>query len=525
VQNLVLSETRSRSSEMPTSEAPVQQLKPSASGFVRHVALFSSANVLALVCNGLLTFLLPRLLSMETYGYYRLFILYGGFAGVLHLGLLDGALIRWAARPEQRLAAELGGGLTFLLAQHAAILVPVTAIMALLFHSQPWFFVVISLALYAVVFNVATFGQFALQAEKSFALLSAVTVLNPAILLAAIVVLHFVNRLTLATVIAAYIGSWLLAAIPVWISLGRFRWKGASLRHAWKIGAHNVRIGWTVLIALLLTNIALSLDRIVVSISYSIRDFAVYSLAASALAVVNTIILSVSRVVFPYLSNGISRETQVRAYWSGEACLVGLWALGLVAYFPLHWLIGRLLPNYVPSLPVLRLLMLGTGLTGIIHILQSNYFRSSYRLGRLLAGCAVGLAAALGLLMLARRTGQLSMMALAMLGALAVWWMLNEYLLREVTGSAAKNVVRTMIVYAGCAFWFERCSSWKNLTAGAFSYLPVALTLVLAAYRSVLPTSPRLSLSASGSVSGDISTLPSAWHSSPEKSDSRVMHV
>lgn len=489
MQNLVLTETWSGSSELPTSQAPVQQLESSASGFVRHVALFSSANVLALVCNGVLTFLLPRLLSMETYGYYRLFILYGGFAGVLHLGLLDGALIRWAARPEQRLAAELAGGLTFLLAQHAVILVPVTAIMALLFHSQPWFFVVISLALYAVVFNVATFGQFALQAEKSFVLLSAVTVLNPSILLAAIVVLHFMNRLTLATVIGAYISSWLLAAIPVWIALGRFRWKGASLRHAWKIGAHNVRIGWSVLIALLLTNIVLSLDRIVVSISYGVRDFAVYSLAATALAVVNTVILSVSRVLFPYLSNGMSRERQKQSYWSGEACLVGLWALSLVGYFPLDWLIRWLLPSYAASLPVLRLLMLGTGLTGIIHILQSNYFRTSLHLRRMLGGCLVGLVAALTFLILARRTGQLSIMALAMLGALAVWWMVNERLLRGVTGGGAKNFARTATVYGCSGCWFAWCSSWKNLMAGAIAYLPIAAALVFMTYRSVLPLS------------------------------------
>ncbi|HEV2401795.1 MAG TPA: hypothetical protein VGS27_32980, partial [Candidatus Sulfotelmatobacter sp.] len=173
------------------SEPPELLLEDSpARGFLRHIALFSFANVLALVCNGVLTFLLPRLLSMETYGYYRLFVLYGGFAGVLHLGLLDGVLIRWAARPQQRLTAELAGSVTFLLAEHAAVVLPATAILALLFYGKPWFFLVTALALYAVVFNLATLGQNALQADKEFGLLSAVTVLNPAVLLAAVIALH-----------------------------------------------------------------------------------------------------------------------------------------------------------------------------------------------------------------------------------------------------------------------------------------------------------------------------------------------
>lgn len=468
-----------------------QQVKSEGHAFIQHIALFSFANVLALVCNGVLTFLLPRLLAMETYGYYRLFVLYGGFAGVLHLGLLDGVLIRWAARPQQRLAAELAGSVTFLLGAHAAIVLPATGILALLFHSKPWFFVVTALALYAVVFNVATLGQNALQAEKSFGLLSLVTVLNPAVLLVAVVLLHLFRRLTLGAVIAAYIGSALVAAIPVWIALGRRFWpKRRNLQSSWRVGAHNIRIGWTVLIALLLTNVALALDRIVVSIGYSIRDFAVYSLAATALAVVNTIILSISRVVFPYISNGMSREKQVQAYWSGEALLVGLWALSLAGYFPLRWLIQWLLPNYAGSLPVLRLLMLGTGLTGIIHILQSNYFRSSFRLGRMLTGCAVGLLSALGFLMIARRTGQLSMMALAMLGALAVWWMLNEYLLGDVTGRGMGSAFRTLAVMCICGFSFIVCSSVSNAGLAATTYLVLAAAIVIYVYRSVLKAIP-----------------------------------
>lgn len=465
----------------------------SGSSFVRHVVIHCTANLIALVCNGVLTFLLPRWLSMESYGYYRLFILYGGFAGVLHLGLLDGALIRWAARPQQRMKAELFSTLAFLLAVHAVILIPATAILALLFHRQPWFFLVLTLAAYAVVFNVCSFGQYALQAEKAFTLLSAAIILTPALLLAGVLALHYIGHMTLLTVIVAFISSWLLAGIPVWVSLySRFRTARPRCRDAWRVGIHNVRIGWTVVAALLLTNIALSLDRIVVSISYSIRDFAIYSLAATALAVVNTIIFSISRVVFPYVSDRIGQERRIEGYWLGEAVLVAMWAVGLVGYFPLHWLITRLLPSYVPSLPVLRLLMLGTGFTAVIHILQSNYLRSSLRLGRLLFGCCVGLIAALILLDLARRTGRLSMMPLAMLGALAIWWALNENSLRLVTRGSYKNMSRTAIAYGTCATWFALCSSWNNLRTGACAYLPLATVLIFVLYGSVLRSSAKL---------------------------------
>ena len=73
--------------------------------------------------------------------------------------------------------------------------------------------------------------------------------------------------------------------------------------------------GMGVLLANAFTGVTIALDRIIVGATFPIRDFAIYAFAANALAVVNTIILSVSRVVFPYLSDGVSLETRVRAYW------------------------------------------------------------------------------------------------------------------------------------------------------------------------------------------------------------------
>lgn len=78
----------------------------------------------------------------------------------------------------------------------------------------------------------------------------------------------------------------------------------------------------------------------------------------------------------------------------------------------------------------------------------------------------------------ARRTGQLSMMAPAMLGALAVWWMLNEYLLREVTGGAFKRSFRSLLLRGMCSLTFVVCSSLSGLATAAIIYLSVAALIV-----------------------------------------------
>ena len=461
--------------------------------FARHVMLFGSANLLALVANGILTFLLPRWLTIEGYGYYRIFILYGGFVGLLHFGLIEGALIRWAARPQSRLRADLASSAVFLLLGHAVLLTPTVVVVVDLYPSRRW--LAIALAFYAVVWNWSMLGQYALQSAKRFSLLSMVTVANPTLLLVSILLLQRWGRLTISSLIAAFVLSVGVSGACGWFAL-RHELNMASLcrRRVWMSAMFHVRLGSGVLLANVFTGLTIALDRIVVSSTFPIRDFAIYAFAANALAVVNTIILSVARVAFPYLSDGISPETRVRAYEWGEAGLVGLWAISLTGYFSLYWLITRLLPNYIPSLPVLRLLMLGTGLTAIIHILQCNFFRSTFRLAQLLVGCTLGLICALVLLTLARHTNKLSMMALAMLGSIAMWWMFNELLLKPLTGRSLWHLARIVLAYSTCALWFWFCSSWSNLTAGACAYLFVAVILVCAFYFPIFRSIPDMRL-------------------------------
>jgi O-antigen/teichoic acid export membrane protein len=475
--------------------APATREKAGGFGFARHVVMFSAASLVALVCNGCLTFLVPRWLSMESYGSFRLFVLYGGFAGVLHFGLLDGALIRWAARPRRRLKAEVRRSLIFLLFQHAALLIPAMTILLIRFRHHPWFFLAEATLLYAWVWNAVILGQFALQAEKSFGLLSAVTVIHPVLLLAAVAAFNYFRYVSLGAVLGAYLAAWLAAGVVVWIALlGKHPGTVRAAGQVWHTGVHNIRMGAGVLLAGLVTNLALSLDRFAVSLSFSLRDFAIYSLGATALAVVNTIILSVSRVVFPYLSDGLDAGGRVRAYAQGEAALMAMWALSLAGYFPMQLLIERLLPAYQPSLPILRVLMLSTGMTAAIYILHANYFRSSLRLSALLFGAGVGLAAAALLLALARHSGKLANMSWAMVGAVALWWTADEVLLRRQLSRTPIDIARTLAFASACGGWFLLCAAFSASWLGALPYGALAVLLTVAAYGQTLRPLPGWSL-------------------------------
>jgi O-antigen/teichoic acid export membrane protein len=454
--------------------------------FTRHAVIHTVANLLALACSGALAFVLPRFLSVDDYGYYRLFLLYGSFAGVLHFGFLDGLLLRWAARPSPRLRSELSSSLLFLGFEQIVVLVPVIVAVGLLL-SGLYVWLTLAIAAYAILWNWAVLGQCALQALKLFTHFSFFLILGPFLLLLAAVALHVTHNLNLRSLILICLLSNLVAAACLWLFVRRrVPGRRGISRNFWGKGFTYVAMGWSVVCANLLATVALSLDRLVLSRVSPIREFAIYSFAANALGLTYNMILSLARVLFPYLSDGIPVAVRIRTYFMGERILLLLWAGGLATFFPIEWLIERWLPQYVESLSVIRILMLATGFTASIHVLHSSYFRVVRKQRRFLWGALAGVAAAAVLLGIGARTGQLSHFAWAMVGSALTWWVVNEFQLRDVLSHNAGRIFGTLGLTAACAVVYMVCTSLANTAIGFAIYLMWVAALFISLGRALI---------------------------------------
>jgi len=456
------------------------------SKFARHAVVHTVANLGTLACSGALAFVLPRFLSVEDYGYYRLFLLYGSFAGILHLGFLDGLLLRWAARPVSRLRNELSSSLIFLGIEQIVLLAP-AIVLIVIFAPRMLLGLTLAIAMFALLWNWTSLGYCALQALKLFNHLSFFTILGPFLLLIGAVGLHLTHGLELRSLILLCLLSNLVAAVFLWLFVRR-RVPASSRgsRNIWGKGFAHIGLGWSLVCANFLATAALSLDRLVLSRGFSIRDFAIYSFAANALALTYNMILSVARVLFPYLSDGISVEVRIRAYFTGERILLLIWAGGLATFFPIAWLVARWLPRYVESLPIIRVLMLATGFTASIHVLHSTYFRVARKQSRFLVGAIAGLVSAALFLAIGARTGQLTHFAWAMVASALTWWLVNEILLRGVLHHNVRRILGSLTLTAVCSIIFLFCTALPNQVLGFALYLLWTAVLFVSVGRAVL---------------------------------------
>jgi O-antigen/teichoic acid export membrane protein len=452
----------------------------SPSAIVADIATLGTGTLLAGLFNVALVFVVPKLVSVEDYGYWRMFGLYAGYVGFVHFGFADGALLRWAGRPMEEFHHEIRPAMKYLFWQHVVVLAPLCAIAAVALRG-PLQFVGIAVALYAVIFNEVTLLQFGLQSAKIFRPVAVSTVAAPALFLAFVLLWHAKWQSDYREVTGLYATGWLIALVFLlaWTKPWSGERGGAGVT---ALAKDCVQSGWPIVMANTGVMLIVFADRLAVSWAATIQNFAQYSLAASAMAVPITAIQASGKVFFSHLA-GVTPEGRKRIYGISSRTLLVAWAILLPYYFGLGVFIRHFLPKYIPSLTYARILLLGIPFLAVIQILQMSYAYLNAIQKQFLARTTVVLAVSLGTTSFAAfHAGSLRIVAGVQVAILGGWWLFNESTLRGLTDQTAADWLRFIGVYglASTSYWVT--TTWTGheavFTLLYYSCLAVVLAVL-----------------------------------------------
>jgi O-antigen/teichoic acid export membrane protein len=451
--------------------------KPSA--IAADIATLGTGTLLAGLFNVALVFVVPKLLSVEDYGYWRLFGLYAGNVGFLHFGFADGALLRWAGRPIDEFHHEIRPAVKYVFWQHVIVLVPLCAIAVLVLPGTLQF-VGIAVAVCAPLCNISATLQFGLQGARIFRPVAISTVAAPALFLG--FVLLWASRWPSQSreVIGLFLLAWCvpLAFLLAWTK----PWSGPRREIAVKkLAKECLQGGWPIVMANTSVSLIQCADRLAVSWAGTIQNLAQYSLAASAMAVPITAIQACSKVFYSHLA-GVTQDGRIRIYGISSRTLLVAWAILLPYYFALDVFVRQFLPKYIPSLGYARVLLLGIPFLAAIQILQMSYAYLSGMQKHFLARTVAVLAVSLGLTSLAAfHADSLGIVAVVQVAILFAWWFFNEWTLRNLTGQTRRDWTRFAGVYAfaGASYWVATSSGLNMGAAVGLYYLSAAIIVSL----------------------------------------------
>jgi O-antigen/teichoic acid export membrane protein len=452
---------------------------PGVPKIARDVATLVVGSFLAAIFGALVVFVIPRITTVEDFGYWRVFLLYASYVGFFHLGFGEGALLDWAGRPMASLHHEVRPSVIFLIGQHLVLLVPIAILVVFLLPPRLRF-VALAVLAFALLQNTELVLQSSLQAAQKFAPVAVAMAAPTGLFLAFAGVAALRVKPDHRILIGSYFMGWLIVLGYLWHTVHPFQTR--STISAWTIGKRYILMGWPITLSNAAFGLVQTSDRFVLSSTVSIYQFAQYSLAASTMMVPVTLIAAIARVFFPHLA-AMEKDRHPEVYRQAARMMVLAWSVLLPYYFVIDLFVHRFLQAYIPILPVAGILLLGSLFLAVIQILHGSVFNLYGKQKHFLIYAVAAVAVSLGLVFGAVAVfHSLRLVAAMQVTALGMWWLFNAWRLRAISGESGRDLggMLLMFTWSAASMWLAYYSSanWAIRTGVYWGLIVVPLTLL-----------------------------------------------
>ena len=333
------------------------------------------AQGVSLVVSCLSTLIVPKLLGVETFGFWQLFIFYTSYAGVFHLGLNDGVyLIKGGdtldSINKRSVSSQFKIGLIY--ETIAAIVIIVGAFVC---QSGQREFVLVMMGVYLVMYNATAYCGLVFQAINETKWYSRSVIVSKIVYFACLIVLVLLRCDSFEPYVIAYVISQ-IAALGYCFAVGGWIFKGGWLGFlpSLKESISSISVGLKLMIANTAGTLILGVMRFAIDSIWGIEQFGQLSLALSLESFFLLFVSQVAMVLFPALRQASEEET-VRWFRRIQKTLSMVLPLVYLLYLPVKTIIGFWLPAYLEALEYLILLLPVCVFDGKMNMLCTTYMK------------------------------------------------------------------------------------------------------------------------------------------------------
>lgn len=438
---------------------------------VKNVSYTFVSNALSALISIIIAFVIPKLINVEQYGYYQLYVFYSGYVGVSFFGMCDGFYLRIGGQYYKDLNKPLYSTQFWLLGAYEIIFFAVIFTGSLFFSTEPErHYVITCVCIAAVAMCLRWFITYILQATARIKEYAIVTILERILYVCAAV----------PTVLLGYRGFELLVVIDVaakYISLLIGVWycrdtivaKTLSVRTVIPEVRENVSVGFKLMMAQLSDLLIIGVVRFGVQSYWDIATFSRVSVTLTVSNLIMTAIQAISIVMYPMLRRTDKKQLTL-LYRIMRIMLVATAFGSLILYYPIQRILSAWLPQYAESLQYAAILFPICMYQSKMSLLVNTYYKT-LRLENLLMKCNMAALALSGIFTLLSTLVLNSVTAaiLSILIVLVFRCILSELLLsRRIAIEVKKDIVielamtvafivcnwffgfAGMVMYAGC---------------------------------------------------------------------------
>ncbi|TNJ66749.1 hypothetical protein FE784_07625 [Paenibacillus hemerocallicola] len=335
-----------------------------------------TAQGISFVLSIIMSLVIPKLLGVEEYSYWQLFIFYSSYIGFLHFGLNDGIYLRIGGVEYEKLNhRSIGSQFWLIFIFHCMLALIVIVCSSVFVNDWNRRVVYISTAISLPLSNAIGFIGFIFQAVNKTKIFSTTVIIDKLWFIAVVIVLIILNSDSFIWFIIFSIIGNLFALLYCLLNGHKFIFiKIESIKQTLKEMTINVSVGISLMFSNIASLLILGIGRFIVDKKWGIEVFGKFSFSLTLATFLLAFIAQVSMVLFPALRQ--TDEVQQKKFFLMSRDLLGIVLAGfLLAYMPMNYLLGIWLPQYKESLQYLILLLPLCIYEGKMNMLCSTYFK------------------------------------------------------------------------------------------------------------------------------------------------------
>lgn len=342
---------------------------------LRNLRYSFAAQTVILIIGVVKTFIVPVVLTVDSYAYWQLYLFYVGYIGFCYLGFNDGILLKYGSYNYDDLPFEkIRRSMQFYIAMLALFACAAFAFSLTIGDMQKAFvFHMISLCVVVYGLNGVFIYVFLItnqiKRHSFFSAVDAVGSFTGILLLLVLnqsdfhILVYFVfTTKTISVIVMAVMCRKLLvgARSPVKVGLREF--------------VDNIRVGIFLMFAQIMGMLVTGLGRIFIEYGSALSDYAYYAFGMTILSIIMVGVTAVANVMYPTLGR-LSKALLPKVFDKMYSFFNHFTAGVLLLYFPAYILVGVLFSKYDAMLEFFAILFVLITWQAKVSITTNTYFR------------------------------------------------------------------------------------------------------------------------------------------------------
>lgn len=326
-----------------------------------------SANFLTMISSIIIGFIVPAILSVESYSLVKTYTFYISYIGFFHFGFIDGMYVKYGGKNIKEINPY-----DYKVEHHVFVVFQI--LITLIFMTLSFFMkdiIVFLMSISIVPINLLSFYKIFYQATGQFRLYAKYSYIYTVVYLICniVVVLIFKSQNYILYCMTNIVANLLVFILMEYRFFKEMR--KVKVNFNWR-PLLNMKIGIFILIGNLSVVLFYALDRWFIKLFFNTNQFSYYSFSISMLNIINVLVSAISVVFYNYLfkNEDWNKIKEIKQY------LLILGSIASFGYFVLAGIISICLKKYIPALDIISISFAAYPYMIVINVLYVNLYKA-----------------------------------------------------------------------------------------------------------------------------------------------------